>query len=95
MGDEEAEEVYAELCSGGSPGARATAAAASYLAREYWADFFSIADRPSLAACARLFDHYPWLNPELAERAIQGLRGRTTISPLDIVEAAQLLDDSP
>lgn len=95
MGDGEAEEVYAELCSGGSAVARATAATASYCAREFWPDFFSIADRPALAACAQLFDQYPWLTPALAERAIERLQGRTTISPMDIVEAAQLLDDPP
>jgi hypothetical protein len=53
---------------------------------------------PSSAAAAApqgVFDHYPWLNPALAERAIETLRGRTAITPVDIVEAAQLLDDAP
>ena len=95
MGDAEAEQVYAELCTGGSAGSRAAAGTASYRAREYWPHFFCIADRPALAACARLFEHYPWLSPALVERAIDTLRGRSTISPLDIVEAAQLLDDVP
>jgi hypothetical protein len=67
----------------------------SYRAREYWPDLFCVADRPALAACARLFDHYPWLSPALAERAIETLRGRTAITPVDIIEAAQLLDDAP
>ena len=93
MGDDEAEEVYAELCSGGSAKGRAVAGAASYRAREYWPHFFCIADRPALAACARLFDNYSWLSPSLAERAVEKLRGKSAISPLDIVEAAQLLDD--
>jgi hypothetical protein len=95
MGDEEAEQVYAELCSGGSATGRAIAAAASYRAREYWPDFFPIADQPALAACARLFDHYPWLSPALAERAVETLRGRSIITAPDIIEAAQLLDDEP
>lgn len=95
MGDDEAEEVYAELSHGGSTTARAVAGIASYRAREYWPDFFSIADRPALAACARLFDNYPWLTPTLAERAVTTLRRRASISPPDIVEAAQLLDDEP
>jgi hypothetical protein len=93
MGDEEAREVYAELSSGGSEAGRATAGTASYLARRYWPDFFAVADRPSLAACAQLFDEYPWLTPALAERAVEALRGRTVISPHDIIEAAQLLDE--
>ncbi len=92
MGDDEATEVYAELSSGGSEAARAAAGMASYRAREYWPDFFSIADRPALAACAMVFDDYPWLTAALVERALETLRGRRTIAPLDIVEAAQLLD---
>lgn len=95
MGDQEAEEVYAELANGGSMTGRAAAGIASYWAREYWPDFFAVADRPALAACAQLFDDYPWLTPALAERAIAALRGRVAISPPDIVEAAQLLDDEP
>ncbi len=95
MGDDEAEQVYVELCSGGSANARAIAGAASYRAREYWPDFFSIANVPALAACARLFDNYFWLSPTLVERAVEQLRGRRFISPMDIVEAAQLLDDVP
>jgi hypothetical protein len=95
MGDVEAEQVYAELCRGGSLQARALAGVASYRAREYWPDFFCLADRPALAACARLFDHYPWLTTSLVERAIDRLRGRTVVGPVDIVEAAQLLDDIP
>lgn len=93
MGDEEAQEVYAELSCGGSPAGRAAAGIASYRAREYWPDFFAIADRPALAACALLFDDYDWLTPALVERAIDTLHGRATVSPHDIVEAAQLLDD--
>jgi hypothetical protein len=95
MGDAEAEDVYAELCSGGSASGRATAAAVSYRAREYWPEFFCVADRPALAACARLFDHYPWLHPALAERAIETLRDRQAVTPGDIIEAAQVLDDPP
>jgi hypothetical protein len=95
MGDAEAEDVYAELCSGGSASARAIAGAVSYRAREYWPEFFCVADRPALAACARLLDNYPWLSQALAERAIETLRGRTAITPVDIVEAAQLLDEAP
>lgn len=95
MGDDEAEEVYAELSHGGSAAGRTAAGIVSYRAREYWPDFFAIADRPALAACAQLFDDYPWLTAELADRAISTLRGRTSIAPPDIVEAAQLLDDEP
>lgn len=95
MGDDEAVKVYAELSSGGSEAGRATAGIASYRAREHWPDFFAVADRPALAACALLFDDYPWLTAALAERAIDALRGRPSISPQDIVEAAQLLDEEP
>ena len=91
MGDDEAEAVYAELSRGGSPAARASAASASYQAREYWANFFAVADRPALASCALLFDEYPWLTADLAERAIKLLRGRTAISPSDVVRAARHL----
>jgi hypothetical protein len=93
MGDDEANEVYAELSSGGSEAARAAAGIASYRAREYWPDFFCIANRPALAACALVFDDYPWLTATLVERALETLRGRPAITPHDIVEAAQLLDD--
>ena len=92
MGDAEAAEVYAELSSGGSAAGRAAAAIASYRAREHRPDFLSVANRPALAACALLFDEYPWLTPALAERAVEALRARPAISPQDIVEAAQLLD---
>ena len=93
MGDEEAFEVYAELSNGGSETGRVAAGIASYQAREYWPDFFAVSDRPALAACALLFDEYRWLTPDLVERAVETLRGRRTVRPLDIVEAAQLLDD--
>jgi hypothetical protein len=93
MGDDEAHEVYAELSSGGSETGRAAAGIASYRAREYWPDFFAIADRPALAACALVFDDYPWLTATLVERALDTLRGRRSITPHDIVEAAQLLSD--
>jgi hypothetical protein len=93
MGDEAAYEVYAELSNGGSEAGRIAAGIASYRAREYWPDFFAISDRPALAACASLFDEYPWLTVDLVERAIETLRERRTILPQDIVEAAQLLDD--
>jgi hypothetical protein len=93
MGDAEANEVYAELSSGGSEAGRAAAGIASYRARDYWPDFFAIADRPALASCALLFDDYPWLTTTLVERAVEALRGRRSITPPDIVEAAQLLDD--
>jgi hypothetical protein len=93
MGDEEAFEVYAELSNGGSETGRVAAGIASYRAREYWPDFFAVSDRPALAACALLFDEYRWLTPDLVERAVETLRGRRTVRPLDIVEAAQLLDD--
>ena len=95
MGDAEAAEVYAELCSGGSTTGRAAAAIASYRAREHWPGFFAVADQPALAACARLFDDYPWLTPALVERAIAALRERASITPVDIVEAAQVLYDEP
>jgi hypothetical protein len=93
IGDDEADDVYAELSSGGSAAGRAAAAIASYRAREYWPDFFSVGNRPALAACAQLFDEYPWLTSALVVRAIETLRGRATITPNDVVEAAQLLDD--
>ncbi|MET0453696.1 MAG: hypothetical protein ABW137_17825 [Mycobacterium sp.] len=93
MGDAEALEVYAELSSGGSPRGREVAGTASYAAREYWPEFFAVADRPALASCARLFDDYPWLTTSMVQRAIDALHGRTAITPGDIVEAAQLLDD--
>jgi hypothetical protein len=93
MGDDEAYEVYTELASGGSETGRVTAAIASYRAREYWPDFFAISDRPALAACALLFDDYPWLTVDLVERAIETLRDRRSVLPQEIVEAAQLLDD--
>lgn len=92
MGDE-ADEVYAELSSGGSAAGRAAAATASYRARESWPDFFPVANRPALAACALLFDEYPWLTATLAEQAIEALRVRAAISPQDIVDAARLLHD--
>jgi hypothetical protein len=95
MGDEEADDVYAELSSGGSPAGRAAAARVSYRAREFWPDFFSVANRPALAACAQLFDEYRWLTPELAERAVDDLLSRAAITPQDVVEAAQLIDDRP
>jgi hypothetical protein len=95
MGDDEAGKVYAELSSGGSAAGRLTAGIASYCARRHWPDFFPVADRPALAACALVFDDYPWLTPALAERAVDALRGRATISPHDIVEVAQLLDEEP
>lgn len=91
MGDGEAREVYAELSCGGSAAGRATAALASYRAREYWPDFFSVANRPALAACALLFDEHPWLTSTLAERAIETLRRRVGIAPQDIVAAARSL----
>jgi hypothetical protein len=94
MGDDEADAVYAELSSGGSTAARATAALTSYRAREYWPDFFSVADRPALAACAELFDEHPWLTPNLAERAIERMRSRATITPQDVVAAARLLGEA-
>jgi hypothetical protein len=89
MGDDAADELHAELSSGGSAAGRAAAAIASYRAREYWPDFFSVDNRPALAACAQLFDEYPWLTPALVERAIETLRGRATIAPNDVVEAAR------
>lgn len=91
MGNEDADEIYAELSCGGSAAGRAAAATASYQAREYWASFFAVANRPALASCAMLFDEYPWLTPELAEQAIEMLRGRTAISPEDVVTAARHL----
>ena len=91
MGDEDAEDVYAELSCGGSAAGRASAATASYQAREYWAGFFAVANRPALASCAMLFDEHPWLTPDLAERAINSLRDRTAISPEDVVVAARHL----
>ena len=92
MGDDEAASVYAELSSGGTASGRTVAGIASYHARAYWPEFFAVANRPALAACAQLFDEYPWLTGILAERAVESLRGRAAISPVDVVEAAQLLD---
>lgn len=95
MSDDDADEVYADLSSGGSEQGRVVAGIVSYLAREYCPEFFSIANRPALAACAQLFDEHPWLTPTLAVRSIEILRGRAAISPQDIIDAAQLLDDGP
>ncbi len=95
MGDDEDENVYAELSSGGSPRGRAVAATVSYRAREYSPDFFTVADRPALASCAQLFDQYPWLTVSLAVQAVETLRGRPAISAMDIVGRAQILDTEP
>ena len=93
MGEVEASEVYAELSRGGTPRGREMAGTASYAAREHWPDFFAVADRPALASCARMFDEYPWLTTSLVRRAVEALYGRSAITPGDVVEAAQLIDD--